>query len=186
MVFGQREAMLLYVWNVFFVWERKAKISVSSVDQKYLSAVYFGLFLPLNQIKKTRALGSDDATTNATIFFFSSWFRMKMWSTHIPYFSMGNVWQLSGNDSSYKGKRCDPREKMIKETNPTRDDKGGNLISGKPLSPKHGIASPYPMILSWNIFLDIRALSFEAAMKSPSSGFVQEHAKNVGFLHCSV
>src|ERR1700740_301530 len=58
---------------------------------------------------------------------------------------------------------------MIKETNPMRDDKGGNPISGKPLSPKHGIASPYPMILSWNIFLDIRALSFEVVMKSPSS-----------------
>jgi hypothetical protein len=58
---------------------------------------------------------------------------------------------------------------MIKETNPIRDDKGGNLISGKPLSPKHGLASPYPMILSWNIFLDICALSFEVAMKFPSS-----------------
>jgi hypothetical protein len=26
----------------------------------------------------------------------------------------------------------------------------------KPLSPKHGTASPYPMILPWNICLDIR------------------------------
>jgi hypothetical protein len=31
--------------------------------------------------------------------------------------------------------------------------------------------APYPMILSWNIFLDIRALSVEVVMEFPSSGF---------------
>ena len=56
-----------------------------------------------------RRPGSDDAmrTSSKTLlfFFFSSiqWFRMEMWSTHISYFSMGNAWHLSGNDSPDKG-----------------------------------------------------------------------------------
>lgn len=44
---------------------------------------------------------------------------------------------------------------MIKETKPDEGDNVASSYREKPLSPKHGIASPYPIVLSWNIFLDI-------------------------------